>query len=168
MCVCALISSYKHISHSRLGPPSWPHLNLITSVKTLSPSIVIFWDPGGEDFHEWLGAGGHWVNTAHDAERGRRPPGGAEPVSQPEIKVPLEHFLRGCTCCRGRYRNLSIFTCSVCKPHCDLVIDIICFNWSIIALQCCLSFCCIMKWISYIYIYPLLLEPSTHPPPRSS
>ena len=50
-----------------------------------------------------------------------RPPGGAEPVSPPEIKVPLEHFLGGCTCCRGRNRNLSGFTCSICQPRCDLV-----------------------------------------------
>ena len=41
------------------------------------------------------------------------------------------------------------------------------FNWGIVALQCCVSFCYTMNWISYMYTYiPSLLDLPPTPTPN--
>ena len=40
----------------------------------------------------------------------------------------------------------------VCRQHNLFFFFTVFFNWSIIALQCCVSFCWPMKWISYVWV----------------
>ena len=44
------------------------------------------------------------------------------------------------------------------------------FKWGIVALQCYVSFCCAMKWITYVWTYTtslLDLPPRPHPDPQA-
>ena len=48
-------SFYKEISHIGLGPPQRPHLNLITSAKTLLPNKVTVTHTESQDFNNIAG-----------------------------------------------------------------------------------------------------------------
>ena len=67
--------------------------------------------------------------------------------------------------------SVSPFQCLICISALTCQ-DWILFYWCIIALQSCISFCFITKWISYTYIYiPISLPscislPPTHPIPH--
>ena len=50
-----------------------------------------------------------------------------------------------------------------------VILTIYFFYWSIIALQYCVSFSCTMKWIpSYVYTYPIPLDPPSPQTPSRS
>lgn len=65
---------------------SWPHINVITSVKFLCPNKDIFWDTQGDDFNKWIlevVEGGDtiqpchrpwWAVISHLLEKGKRGP----------------------------------------------------------------------------------------------
>ena len=62
----------------------------------------------------------------------------------------------------GYYNIFTKVPFTVVGP-CHLSVFFMFFNCSIIVLQCCICFCCTIKWISYMYTHiPLPLESPSH------
>ena len=75
----------------------------------------------------------------------------------------IEHQLTTCLFLDILFCSIKLYVCGVFFCFFSLF-----FNWSIIALQCRVSFCCSTKYISYMYTYiPSLLDlPPAAPRPH--
>ena len=91
--------------------------------------------------------------------------------------APDVRFLRGqplrfffpLACCRGTVQGRHPYLKPL-RPAVGFFLFFSFFNWSVIALQCCVSFCYITTCISHMYRYiPSLLDlPPTSPPSHPS
>ena len=101
-------------------------------------TLVLTWvDPRKWALEKWQG--GKWLasKVKWDAQQ--------EPCTGERMGVQLKEVLRLGACLRStRWRRMLCFFFFKFLNY---------FYWSIVALQCCVSFYCAAKWISHIYIY---------------